>query len=506
MKYTYSGVAYRQGRDQKAPWIISFVARAEELLDWVGIPRRSEKGLVGFQRIDDPVRVDRAKQFFMEPLNQSPTALIIGIHDASMSAMRSVNLRFLEDSGDIRKCELTVDFSSGEISDDQLKDMIERQIRHRLASESPAQVEEEEEEGSESEDDESGDDDDSEQAIGKHGGNIELGRSLLNDLLKKIADPEWFVANRGAILDYAKPATLIDGQHRVKGAEKTERGLPFSVCALFDCSWSEQVFQFTIVNYTQQGIPDQFITANAALSLTKTELKGLEGRLRQAQVKVVEYDLMKIVNFDDRSPFFQIVDLSDKGTREKIGYKTMIKIAKQWWSGKHHAIASVLNALYPGLSGKKSDVKGQQLVRWQTEDWGDFFIAFWRVVQEKYGKEASHVSGHTLWDVGHSNFMLAVVLLQFQTVFLEDLGRRDDEFFENKTKEELIAKIEERVRTHFLTWFPTDLFAREWKIKSLNTGAGKTVLLECFTEMERKRGKFGYANSALVTGKTNSPN
>jgi hypothetical protein len=505
LKYKYNGTAYKQGTDPNAAWIISFVARAEELLDWVGIPRRSERGLVGFQRIDDPVRVERAKQFFMEPLNQSPTALIVGIHNPGINSQRNVALTFLDQEGDIRRCELIVDFSADQISDGELRDMISSQIKSRLATESSPNLEGDEDELDLEEDDASDDDDEIEQTSGGgRGGNIELGRSLLNELLDKMNDPIWFDENRSAILDFAKPATLIDGQHRVKGAEGTERGIPFTVCALFDCSWSEQVFQFTIVNYTQNGIPDQFITANAALSLTKSELKGLEGRLRQAQVKVIEYDLMKIVNFDDRSPFFQLVDLSDKVSKERIGYKTMVKIAKQWWSGKPHGVAKLIQALYPEVTGKKSDVRTQQLARWQSEDWGDFFIAFWSTVKSKYGNLPSHVHGHKLWDVGYSNLMVAVVLLQFQTVFLEDLGRRDKHFFEKKSKDELIENVAERSRDDFLSWFPQDLFAREWKIKSLNTGAGKAVLLDCFNEMERKQGKFGYANSALVTGKTSA--
>lgn len=504
MRYTYKGTAYRQGTDPQAPWIVSFVAKAEELLEWVGIPRRSERGLVGFQRIDDPIRVDRAKQFFMEPLNQSPTALIVGIHNPGSSDIRTVSLNFIDLEGDIRRCELIVEFSSDGISNTDLKNLIAKQIRFRLAAEGPTvgELEEEESEVEEEETQDDDDDDEKESQSNARGGNIELGRSLLNQLLEKLEDPIWFDQNRSAILDYAKPATLIDGQHRVKGAEGTERGIPFTVCALFDCSWSEQVFQFTIVNYTQNGIPDQFITANAALSLTKGELKALEGRLRQAQVKVIEYDLMKVVNFDDRSPFFQLVDLSDKASREKIGYKTMVKIAKQWWSGKHHGVAKLISALYPEVSGKKFEVRTQQLSRWQTEDWGDFFIAFWNEVKAKYGHLPSHSRGHKLWDVGHSNLMVSVVLLQFQQVFLEDLGRQGKHFFEKKTKEELVGNIEERVREDFLAWFPPAFFAREWKIKSLNTGAGKTVLVECFREMERTQGKFGYANSALFTGRT----
>lgn len=497
--FRYRATAYKQGSDPKSAWIISFVAKDHELREWVGIPRRGEKGLVGFQRMEDPERVDRAKEFFSQPLNQSPTALIVGIHQSSNSEGSPVRLEFDGEDGNIRSCTLVIDFDSSVMTDDQIRRIIKDQIDHRLAREIGVTEQEDDVEEVDSNDEQLDDAGDGEEDETR---SIELGRSLLNSLSQKLDDESWFACNREALMDYAKPATLIDGQHRLLGAEATERGIPFSVCALYDCSWSEQVFQFTIVNYTQKGIPDQFITANAALSLTKEELGGLEGRLRQARVKVVEYELMRVVNFDVRSPFFQLVDLSDKSSSDKIGYKTMVKVAKQWWTGKNYALKPIIDNLYPEVTGKKTAVQKQRLDRWQTEDWGDFFIAFWQVVKEVYTTEVSHVKGHSLWDVGHSNLMLAVTLLQFQTVFLEDIGDRDKEFFQNKSKAELILKIQNRARQEFLTWYPAEYFATEWKIKSLNTGVGRETLNQSLDSMKKKRGQFQYKNSALFTGRT----
>ena len=114
-------------------------------------------------------------------------------------------------------------------------------------------------------------DSDSDDSPATDGEELELGRSVLSDLADSLDDPAWLEDgdNANAVLDMAKPATIIDGQHRLLGADATERGIPFSVVALVDCPWAEQVFQFTVVNYTAKGIPDQFITANAALSSHK---------------------------------------------------------------------------------------------------------------------------------------------------------------------------------------------------------------------------------------------
>src|SRR5688572_26521133 len=130
----YSGFAYRQSRDPKARWIVSFVAPAEDLLEWAGIPRRASENLMGFQRTDDETRVERAKEFFNLGVNQSPTALIVGIHELPEGSHRSVELRFLDgsDTDSIRPCELTVGYDPQTVSLDQVRETIRRQIEFRL--------------------------------------------------------------------------------------------------------------------------------------------------------------------------------------------------------------------------------------------------------------------------------------------------------------------------------------------------------------------------------------
>lgn len=129
-------------------------------------------------------------------------------------------------------------------------------------------------------------------------GEVELGSSILRHLVDHLDDDIWVTRHLDDLSELAKPATIIDGQHRVLGAAAVERNVPFSVTAIVDCAWAEQVFQFTVINYTAKGIPDQFITANAALSLTGSELDSLQDRLVQAGVKVTEYELMRVVHFD----------------------------------------------------------------------------------------------------------------------------------------------------------------------------------------------------------------
>ncbi len=504
MERIYRGIAYRQAQDTTAPWLINFVATAEDVASWSGIPRRSEKGLIGFQRPDDTGRVDRARDFFKDISNQSPTALILGVHRVKEEASRRVQLSFQDgdDFSSIRNCELRITFDATSFGLDAAVKELKSQIALRLSetSEQEAEEDENEDEGEEEapEDEEDTEDDGD--------GEIELGRSLLLDLSKKLDDAEWCNANKEDLVDLAKPCTVIDGQHRLKGAVRCERHIPFSVIAIYDCPWPEQVFQFTVVNYTAKGIPDQFITANAALSLTGDELEMLKTRLTQAKIKVTEYELMRVVNFDASSPFYQKVSMASKGNEPgKIGYKTMVQVAKAWHAGKDSAVKQIIANAYPSITGKAGVVKRERLAKWTQDDWGLFFIDFWQTIYSHYKAKAP--AGFDPWNIGSSNLTIAVTLLELQRAFFINLAQQDEEFFEidpRKTDspiEQLRDKVRKRAEK-VASFIPVEFFQTTWKMKSLNTGPGKTAIQTALKAFVENKGSYQYANSSLVTGKT----
>jgi hypothetical protein len=325
---------------------------------------------------------------------------------------------------------------------------------------------------------------------------------VLDQLRERLDNPDWCAANEDALRDMAKPATLIDGQHRVKGAEGCERNIPFAVCAIVDCEWSEQVYQFTVVNYTAKGIPDQFITANAALSLTSEELNGLQNRLVQAGVKVIEYELMKVIQFDSRSPFYGLINLSEKKDPRKIGYKTMVRVARVWYLARHPVFKQILPNLYPELPKRAAR---ERLERWKAGDWGNFFLDFWNVVADQYkGLSSSHRENGTLWEVGAQS-MVAIVLLELQEAFLTNLNAQDEDFFVPRDTENAVEELRTKLKRRaekFVEWFPPEFFATRWAIGSLNTGMGRAALQQALRQFVDTKGRYQYGKSSLLTGKT----
>jgi hypothetical protein len=209
---------------------------------------------------------------------------------------------------------------------------------------------------------------------------------------------------------------------------------------------------------------------------------------------------MKIVQFEDRSPFYKLVNLTEKNSGHLIGYKTMVRIANGWYRAKEPFFTYLLASLYPDITG--TSYKSRRREKWKSEDWGKFFLDYWTLVRSVYGSVRSHVPGKNLWDVGDSQLMVAIVLLEFQNVFFESLSDQDDDFFKVEGAAPLVflrEKLKNRA-TKLFESFPKELFQVKWETSSLNIGAGKAALKRCFYEMKKNKGHWDWKQSALVDG------
>jgi hypothetical protein len=84
---------------------------------------------------------------------------------------------------------------------------------------------------------------------------------------------------KSALISLLRPAMIVDGQHRVMGAYDVSDDIEFTVCAIRDADWVEQVSQFVILNKLAKPISGDFLTALLNTSLTNKELKVIEERL-----------------------------------------------------------------------------------------------------------------------------------------------------------------------------------------------------------------------------------
>src|SRR5689334_7034810 len=111
-RYAYQVLAFRQ--QEQSPIQVAFVAHAADILEWSGVPRKSDELLTGYQRFRDLRRIDQdIVPFFQNPQNCSPTAVIVALRkNAGLASCTLENVDRLR-AGEIATATLRI-----EVADD----------------------------------------------------------------------------------------------------------------------------------------------------------------------------------------------------------------------------------------------------------------------------------------------------------------------------------------------------------------------------------------------------
>jgi DGQHR domain-containing protein len=319
------------------------------------------------------------------------------------------------------------------------------------------------------------------------------------DMVELTSDPEAFVAARRelkhasaqksllqSLYELTKPVLIVDGQHRLLGAAHTkDRSVQFLVCAIPNCSWEEQVYQFVVINERAEKVNVTLLYDIFGSSLTNEEADRVRRRLGQAGADV-EQRIAAVVSYrDTSSPFFEMVrvDLPDapeaargylsprtiadliEGTRDTRGFRTDDEFLE-------HVVTSRMTR--------------DKWTSWNEGAWRKYWYAFWDAVRE-YFNEAGKTE---LWTPSaQTNLTKGVALRALQDLYLAEAAaaaKKTREFVAkvpDALKAAATAMVEEtalpasvdafreRILTKFLTGFPRDFFRREWQ-DSLDTSAG----------------------------------
>ena len=469
MKYTYKVIAFRQ--QSKSPIQVAFVAHAAEVLQWSGIPRKSDELLTGYQRFLDDARVDtQITPFFQTPENCSPTAVIVALRkDTLLGQCRLANENVKP--GKIVNTELTISFDEVAAEGPALFESALRYVSDRLAaSTSPG--------GSHTEDDSDSNDDveesleelDEEENEEDDAPVVHLGTSTL-EKMKELLDNRnnWKNKNfRKAMTEYVKPALLIDGQHRTAGAARIgDKGLPFVLCGLYDVPWTEQVFQFTVVNLKPRRLPPSTITAIAGLSLTRAEQDSVEARLQQSGVRMAEVAMMSLVAYDDVSPLAGMVDMN-VGSREenarRLGYTSAKRIATTWYRATRKSFTLIAKEIF------RTNNQTTARSNWrETRLWFEFFCAFWNTVRRRYPPElwgksdGNHLFvGSNLWALQES--ILSQVDAQRRATWA--IGTQADDGDDPERRGEALKRKFLEPVDEALDCIPEDIWTCNWKKSS----------------------------------------
>jgi len=521
--FRYVGQLYKQGSSSLD--LIGFCASANDIRAWGGVPAKTERFHGGFQRaLSD--RYKKIKSFFDDG-QASPTSVVVAFREGALKvselgypeawsskASLSQEPRFVHisfetdiddedtiDIGSLRKrvaslLEPRLDRSPQQSSGDSSEDG-----NGEEAEGGEEAVESSEEESPETADGEAGTTSDEDEV------ELDVGHSKLRAFYDFISDDDkvaaWLAAEEAkyealkgkprknakeqevvrytpterlkySLLSLLRPAMIVDGQHRVWGAYNSDKApVVFSVCAIRDADWIEQVFQFVVLNKLARPISAGFLTSILNTSLTNSEVLEIEDRLDKIGIRNTERVIIKYLNHDERSPFFGLVaeptELAGVDNEGKLSDKGMVRLAKRWHSLSRNR--KELEMFVPALRAKNISAARKEWVDYET--WTEFFFAFWKVIRERYLKDG-------VWEKKPGFHLLYIVTMHaMQDLFLEAKSKGDSTFKD-------LSDFTEQVEKYFADVPAT--FFQGWTLTGLQSGDGPTWIkkaIEMFRDGKR---------------------
>jgi len=488
----YLGFRFQQ--TPGSPSVVTFVAPAEEIRTWAGVPHKTTDFIGGFQRpLSD--RFKKIIDFFDEQGNASPTAIVVAFRPG-MCHLGSAPLKDPSVSASLSYAPELITLDIEGISESEPLESLAKKafdfISVRIAKDLPASEDDSppEEDGSASPGET-----DTEEALPEETSTIEdwgvdVGKSALREFAQRLKDKQALdkfvneiaktIDDESAdtnelkqararerltdvLLSLLKPAMIVDGQHRVWGAAESTQEVPFTVCALVDADWQEQVFQFVVINKQARAISSELLASIVNSSLTNAEIAGLEGKLDAAGISTYETKILRTLNDDPDSPFQGLVSRGLEEEDKKITFKAAIALASRWKRKMTDRDTAYRTLFRDGLPGTS---KAEKSEAWD-EQWKNYMFAFWNGIKNLYSKEQ-------LWEPG-AQLMYRATLEVLQENFLAAKTLAGAAY---KDPVKLREDVEDFYRN-----VPAGFFHTKWKRTELLTEDGREVLKTALNAM-----------------------
>lgn len=495
--YTYPAHVFHQyaaTKDKAHARLVHFTAPAAEIRAWAGIPRKGWHLRALYQRILNPNRESQISKFFSKSSgrsfgNLSPTAITIALGDDVVVPKKDGSFELsltIEDPPPAEDIPSELQALAERIYPVHLE-RLDARLRKAISAFANGNTSE----------------DDITQEIES---DDYVGQFVL-DLVQLASDPLEYLERRqilddsarqkllDSLYDLSKPALIVDGQHRVVGASQAHGPkVSFLICAMPDCSWAEQTFQFVVINEEAKSVPASVLYDIFGSSLTRAEATEIKSRLGRAGRSVDERIAAVVSMRDPESPFYGMVKVDLEGKpdsgRPFMSPRLLVELiegsakTKGFRTDDDFVKFVVAPSLPPGeQEGWWSD--------WEEGRWQEYWFALWRAVRDYFNE------GDTkLWDPDKlQNLTKGVALKALQTLLIKEMTesakgiqQQVADLVDVGVDEGQIQKIigkrvlpptpeafYERVRESYLNGFPRAFFEKPWE-KSLDTQAGFDAL------------------------------
>ena len=261
-----------------------------------------------------------------------------------------------------------------------------------------------------------------------------------------------------------KPGLVIDGQHRLFGVEHFDRDMPINVVALLNPSDEEIAFQFLVINNKSSKVSADHLKY---LSL-KFVATGLSDRLRTARMSVGHRTtLVDVVDRAEDSPFFGTIKWPTDDVPPNDPVRCVLPAAIE------HALSDVIRRKIPELDD--DDV----LL--------GFFFTIWSEVKKRWP---------ALWKID-SRLLSKVGIVSLTMFVMNDLGplidRGDLDIGDDAALGAQLNKALENL--------DPDFWRRDWEAKSLDTAAGRQIVVDALSQVRRNKriGAEPFDDVALIS-------
>ena len=263
-----------------------------------------------------------------------------------------------------------------------------------------------------------------------------------------------------------RPGLIIDGQHRMYGVQAHDPKLPLNVVALINPEDEEIAFQFLVINSKASKVPTDHVKL---LALHYAE-DALADRLKAARMVLGRHAFVGVVDNSPDSPFYQMVEWPTEPSDADAGRTNAVRPASI-----EQAIAAIQKKNLPELANDDSLI--------------EFFFTLWKAVKDRWP---------TLWNAD-SKLLQKVGLVTLTTFVIEDLVPLADRgTIDLADPDATRTEIERNILDHL----EPEFWQREWAAKSLDTSAGRQLVVDALTTMRRnlKRNERWDADLRLLLG------
>jgi hypothetical protein len=487
-----------------------FAAPAKEIAQWAGIPKKGWRIRMLFQRWITESRKAELVDFWTRASNPGPkeryivgpTAIVVAIQSEPVLVDGMIDLTF-NPSLDVTKGPAqnlttlaSIVFPSvlERLSSDQRK-TVKRFAQNPLVAELP----------------ESGHDYVFEFAL---------------QLAQIIKDVGWFI-NTHSLVDsevgeivqaldaITRPAVVVDGQHRLWGASQVQKKVWLPVVAYPNAKWTDQIYQFIVINEKAKPIEESLLTDIFGSSLTKDEQEQIRIQLSRSNVEVESRIAAVIAGRDPSSPFNNMVRL-------KVD-SPLPSTVKPFINDK--IIRDLINS-GGGARGWRTDEDFYEMYvsptfsdeatwnNWTGGRWREYWFAFWRTIAKYYNnlqfQEEGLANGEfPLWhETQRSNLTKGVTLKILQNIFMDKasgsireleatreiliqaLGEEEaqakyKELLSRKALPSSLGEFEQQVIDIMLKYIPLKVFTADWDT-SLDDQSGREHLYAAIEDIMEK--------------------